>query len=138
MEILLVETTQPQYSWIEDHLLGLGYEVTTTALDTVVTAFQERMYPLTIFAVASPGCEPSLLCRHLTALPKNDQQIIFVVIELPGSSPASFQSLLDAGVDVWARREDEPAEEAAGQGRELTSDARRVVAERLVELFTQY
>ena len=48
------------------------------------------------------------------------------------------RALLDAGVDVWARREDEPAEEAAGQGRELTSDARRVVAERLVELFTQY
>ncbi|MCD6361156.1 MAG: hypothetical protein J7M38_09845 [Armatimonadetes bacterium] len=48
------------------------------------------------------------------------------------------RALLDAGVDVWARREDEPAEEAAGQGRELTSDARRVVAERLVELLTQY
>ncbi len=102
MEILLVETSPPQhYSWIGDHLFGLGYEVTTIGLDTVVNVSQERVWPLTILAVASPNFELSLLCRHLKSLPKNSQQMIFVVIESQSSPSAFFQSLLNAGVDDY-------------------------------------
>ncbi|PIE32077.1 hypothetical protein CSA56_16565 [candidate division KSB3 bacterium] len=102
MNILLVETTLSKHSWIGDHLLGLGFNVTTcTELEPAFRAFQERVYPLTLLVVGSLDLEISLLCRHIKSFPKNSQQMIFAVIESTCSSSEILQSLLNAGVDDY-------------------------------------